>query len=579
MRSIYLMLMIFLSFFILTTGCKKDVMDQSPPTRLSDANYWNSASDLQLYANNFYGFLPSYGGFGNQGIYSIDNNSDNLVSVAYDRRLAGENTINNSGTFGAGNWSQIRNVNYFLANYSKVKDSWANISTYVGEAYFFRAWLYFNSLRTTGALPWINKPLNVDDSAYLYAERLPRNIIADSIIADLDNAIAALKPKSSAASMRIYKEYAQAFKARVCLYEGTWEKYHAGDAFGVQGQNGTKYLQLAAGAADAVISSAVFDLDNKNVADGYWKIFNQLNYSGSKEVMHWRAYNFTTGPTHNWQRYLALGAGTGLSKNLVDDYLCKDGLPKALSPLYQGDATLVKIATDRDPRLAQTIYLPGYTRVNNSTNTAPQTVFDRPSFDQSNTTYNTTGFQLYKGANPEWSQYNVAGTDGLIFMRYAEVLLIAAEAKAELGTFTQADADATINKLRSRVGMPPLIIAAIVSDPNWIFPSLSPVLNEVRRERRIELACEGFRFDDICRWAAAPQLIVNKIPLGAKAAPYITAFPSLPVNGDGYIQPYKSVNSLTGGYKFDIGRDYLLPLPILELVANPKLKQNPGNWQ
>jgi hypothetical protein len=157
--------------------------------------------------------------------------------------------------------------------------------------------------------------------------------------------------------------------------------------------------------------------------------------------------------------------------------------------------------------------------------------------------------------------------------RYAEVLLNYIEAKAELGQITQAEIDKTIKKLRDRVGMPNLLLANIETDLNWEFPSLSPVLNEIRRERKVELALEDFRWDDIARWAAAEELIVGKRPKGAKAAQFPVP-PVLPTDANGFIDPYR--NALPNGFGFKVDRDYLNPLPQHELTLNRNLKQNPG---
>ncbi len=160
---------------------------------------------------------------------------------------------------------------------------------------------------------------------------------------------------------------------------------------------------------------------------------------------------------------------------------------------------------------------------------------------------------------------------GIIY-RYGEVLLNFAEAKAELGTITQDDIDKSIKKLRDRVAMPNLILAAITADPKWDFPTLSPIINEVRRERRIELASEGLRFDDIMRWAAADELIVGKRPRGFKASQLATN--PYPVDAEGFLDPYQQ--KLPAGYGFKIGRDYLNAIPKDQLLLNPELVQNPG---
>ncbi|WP_161596696.1 RagB/SusD family nutrient uptake outer membrane protein [Chitinophaga vietnamensis] len=566
-------------------SCKKDFLDRSPETVISDAQYWQTSNDLKLYCNSFYSAFPSYTGYGTIGIYGLDadQGSDNMINMSYNTWLNDETVVPSSG--GGWSWSALRNVNYLLANYSKVREPWTNVKPYVGEALFFRAYFYFGMMKQFGALPWVSKPLT-PNSPELYSKRLARNIIADSIIADLDSAISCLPGKGAAQPSRVYKEFAMAFLSRVALYEGTWEKYLNGTPFGVSGSNGAKYLQKAATVAGNVMATGIFSLDNTGKDYGYWSLFNQTDYSGSKEVMFWRQYNLTTGPTHNWHRYTNSGAGRGLTKSLVDDYLCLDGNPIAVSPLYKGDDSLATVVQGRDPRLVQTICVPdgNHLVTNNQPGGAPNMIFQLPTFSAANENKPATGYQLYKGHNPDYAQQYAGdvGTTALILMRYAEVLLNYAEAKAEMGALTQADVDMTINKLRARVGMPPLNIGAIVNDPNWKFPTLSPVLNEVRRERRIELACEGFRKDDVLRWGAAGQLFTGSKPKGAKLNQWKTLVPAsqlagYPVDANGYIELYQKVGAMANGYKFDVKRDYLSPLPLSELqVPNSTMDQNPG---
>ena len=120
--------------------------------------------------------------------------------------------------------------------------------------------------------------------------------------------------------------------------------------------------------------------------------------------------------------------------------------------------------------------------------------------------------------------------------------------------------------------MPNLNLAAITTDPMWDFPSLSPIINEIRRERNIELANEGFRWPDIARWAAADELIVGKRPKGFKGSQIAST--TYPVDADGFLDPF--LDALPSGYGFVIGRDYLNPVPRSEILFNPKLTQNPG---
>lgn len=575
-----------------TVGCKKDFLEQTPKTSISDGDFWRTPNDLRLYVNGFYTEFPSYiQAYFTAGIFSEDDyqGTDNMINRSYNRMLNGERTLPSSGGGWTYNdWNGIRRVNYFLSHYQQAEGNEADIKKYLGEALFFKAWMYFNKLKVWGDLPWLPKVVSITDTAELYAPRVSREIIADSIIGILDQAIEYLPGKGETGyeNFRVYRELAAAFQSRVALYEGTWEKYHAGTPFGVAGSDGSKFLTKAATAAKLVMDSNKFGIDNIGQPQGYWKLFNQLSYANSREVMFWRQYNADDGNYTLIARYLKLGGGRGITKSLVDDYLDIEGKPISVSTLYQGDETLIDVAANRDPRLSQTV------QINDGEHYLIDTVrFWHPSWEGANEDKDYTGYQLYKGLNTEGRQHDVGkGTQGLILFRYAEVLLNYIEAKAELGEATQADVDATINLIRSRVGMAPLDINSIVPDPEWDFPSLSPLINEVRRERRIELAAEGYRHDDIWRWAAADELIDGWIPKGAKRAQYEVmtdgsgnSYKTIveghyPVDENGYIFPYKNNVIGTGGYNFREDRDYLLPLPTDQLLLNPNLEQNPG-WE
>ena len=568
-------------------SCEQDFLERSPEVNISDGEFWKTKNDLKLYTNNFYNnFLPSYQGYFTQGIYGLDadEGTDNMVHLNFNGViLNGERTIPSSGGgWSISEWGRIRNVNYFLQNYTKSTENFEVIKEHVGEAHYFRALLYFDLMKKFGNLPWIDKALTPSDVDFLNAPRVSRGIIADNILADLDKAVLYLPTKSGASSNRIYREIAMALQARIALYEGTWEKYHAGTAFGVTGSNGEKYLTKAATVSKAIMDSGYFDLDNKATGSnrGYWSLFNQSNYDSSKEVMFWRRYDIASNFTNRWAEYGARGNGKGFTKSLVDDYLCIDGKPISSSSLYQGDATLVNVVKNRDPRLNQSIHVNDglHPITNNRPSGLADNLFVNPTVDQATEDNCSTGYQRFKGTDPNYAkQFNGMGDAGLIFFRYAEVLLNYAEAKAELGTITQADLDISINKLRARVSMPNLVIGSIVTDPNWGFPTLSPVINEVRRERRIELAVEGFRHDDIWRWAAADELIIGKKPLGAKKAQWATV-PGInlyKVNADGYVEPYQSVGAMAAGYKFKADRDYLLPIPLNQITL-AGYSQNPG---
>lgn len=141
---------------------------------------------------------------------------------------------------------------------------------------------------------------------------------------------------------------------------------------------------------------------------------------------------------------------------------------------------------------------------------------------------------------------------------------------------TANDVDSTIKRLRDRVAMPNLLLNSIKNDANWSFTNLSSLINEIRRERRVELVAEGFRWDDIARWAAADELIVGKKPKGFKASQITNTNLDLSstVDNNGFLDPFKK--AMPNGYGFKIDRDYLNSIPESELVLNDKLTQNPG---
>ena len=380
------------------------------------------------------------------------------------------------------------------------------------------------------------------------------------------------------------------FKARVCLYEGTWEKYHAGTPFGVTGSDGSQFLQAAAVTAELLMQGNRFRIYQGPAGTEYWSLFNSLDYTGNPEILLWKKFDVGLQIVNNVSRMLSGGGGNiGLSKTLIDSYLCTDGKPRSVSPSFLGYDSVQMEVANRDPRLAQTLFLKGYDMTSNAPEGVKNQKFDRPALDGAGEFRNTTGFALYKGVNPDFSNQgnNDIGVQGSIIFRYAEALLIFAEAKAELGTITQADVDKSINLLRDRVGMIHLDMNNITSDPNWDFPNLTPIINEIRRERRIELVCEGTRWDDLARWRAH-HLLVGKRLKGVKyigtnlegsykdfqGKQTIIIGVNLFVDANGFVDPYQS--ALPNGYGFDPDRDYLSPVPSDELTLNSNLVQNPG---
>jgi hypothetical protein len=564
------------------SACEKDFLDKLPLDEISTAGYWKTTSDIELFVNQFYpSAFPVSGSDRYNFIFQADLTSEDMSYVEADARLRGSRVIPATGGW---DYSRIRSLNIFFENYAKAESSFDEYKQFVGEAHFFRALFYFSLVKRYGDVPWIDKPLNTD-SEELYAPRTPRNQVVDNIIADLDQAIDLMPSGKQENGTRLSKEIAMFFKSRVCLYEGTWEKYHDGDPFGVANADPDKYLELAVETAQAVMASGIYDIYYKGTPGWNYFFFADVEYGPNPEVLFWKKYDLALGLGHarQFQTTTGMSGGVGLTKSFVESYLCTDGKPIFQSggvqnPLYQGDSNLALLAMNRDPRLKQTILTPGTPLQIDGADTV---YFERAAIDQSAHTVCPTGFQIYKMLNFDPIHRASLSTSGVgytgwIIMRYAEVLLNYAEAKAELGTLTQGDIDLSIKLLRDRVGMPNLDIASIETDPNWLFPDLSPVINEIRRERRIELVGEGFRWDDIARWAAADEIIVAQRPFGAKFN--AIDYPDLNEEDyrltDGYLDPLK--DQLPSGYGFVLGRDYLTAISTEELTLNSLLVQNPG---
>lgn len=572
-----LLVFIFITFCLFS--CNESFLQRYPKDQVSEEQYWNTANDLESYVNSFYPNAFDDGGLWTL-TYGRDGGTDNMVLSNFPSDLAGSRVIPSGGGW---SYSMIRRVNYFLENYNKIEESGISFDTYkqfVGEAHFFRAFYYFSLVKDFGDIPYYTNVLTMDSDEELYASRTPRQVVVENIIEDLDKAIEYMSSGPNREGTRLNKEIAQLFKSRVCLYEGTWEKYHQGSVFGVPNSKEDVFFEMAANSALDIIESGKYSIYNPgNSEDSYFNLFNQLDYSSNPEVMLWEKYSEKYGNEriHNHQNPLLTGGSTGFTKSLIDSYLCKDGLPIASSSLYSGDQSLIEVSQNRDPRLSQTIWITGQP-IRIGPNGDVTRVFERSILQGQNAC--TTGYQTKKGAQIQ-EKFLVGGewisTIGTIYFRFAEVLLNYAEAKAELGVLTQNDVDVSINKLRDRVGMPHLILEDIPIDPNWSFPELTPVINEIRRERRIELVAEGFRKDDLFRWRAH-QLFIGKRPKGALfdeiIHPEVKVGEELFLDNDGYIDPYQI--NLPQGYEFNPERDYLNPISIKQLTLNENLEQNPG---
>lgn len=544
-KHIYL----FLLVAAVGIGCKKS-LDLSPLDKISDASFWKTPEDFHLFANDFYNGLataPEY----------IDNNSD----IAFG---GGTNSVSNGSYIPTANsdvWDNsykwIRATNYLL---QKAGESTlgTGIDRWVGEAQFFRAYNYFKLVKTFGDVPKIDKVLDVT-SAELYSARTPQAEMMDFIIADLENAAAKLPKQSELTgdeTGRVTQGAAQALEARVALYQGTWAKYHnQGDP--------SKYLTTAIDAAEKVIASGEYALYTEKGDSSYKHLFI-LGGDDSKEVILARRY-YANRIVHNWTRELWFNAMVP-TKTMADMYLSKDGLPIAKSGLFQGYNTLTSEFQNRDPRMSMTFIVPGSSIYFEGGIWQPTF----PGFNGSNAT--RTGYMIRKFLDQTLDAAQFRGEYDFKEFRYAETLLILAEALYEKnGAISDADLDRTINLTRGRVNMPALINAFVTANG-------LDMLTEIRRERTVELAFEGFRRDDLRRWKIAetvlPQAIRGVKFVGTEYQakyPDLTPGVDIQVDSDGFIvaEPASSRQFLA--------KHYLDPLPLQQIqLSNGTLTQNPG---
>ena len=546
-KYIYLMMATLLVF----SSCKREeFLNRIPLSDISPENFFKNENDLQLYCNQYYSSLPV------QNLLRADNNSDDKANSSINALLNG--TLNVNSAAGLWDFSLNRRCNFFLANYSKAAIPEATKNIYVGETLFFRSNDFFNKVKDFGDVPYISKYVTDTTTSVLYGNRMPHKQTMDSVLKDINFAIASLPVAPS--NGRIGKYAALALKARICLWEGTWRKYSGAG-------NEEVYLRQAVSAAEEIINSGLYRLySTGNPKTDYYNLFIQEELQNNPEAILPMRY-LPTILMNGVSRSIG-EASDGYSKDFVRSFLCTDGLPTSLSPLYRGDNSLDDEILNRDPRFPQQIATRGFDFLAGDIITLPRI----------GTSVTSTGYQPVKGRSSSLAAWNAnqSSLDFFIF-RYAEILLIEAEAKAELGEATQTVIDNTINKLRARVGMPNLVITALVKDPKSLFPTLPVLLDEIRRERRVELGSSGLRLDDLRRWRAGTLINNPETILGIKLLPALrTQYPAARVNGivvnqDFYIRVYPNVTARTWNDK-----NYLYPLPQTQLNLNPNLKQNPG---
>lgn len=561
-------------------------LDKFPLDSISPESFFSNEEELQAFSNGFYTMLPA------SSLYT--DNADTYTQNQLPDEISGLRVIPDEG--GGWTWTDLRKVNTLIEYSVNCEDEDVRIK-YNALARFFRAYFYYDKVRRFGDVPWYDKQLD-SDSPELKKPRDSREYVMQKMIEDIDYAIENLGIGKEL--YRITRWSALALKSRFCLFEGTFRKYHD---INLEGHDWKWYLEQAAAASETLMNESGYSLYTADGPDkSYLNLFAAENAIDT-EVILARDYNQALGVFHN-SNYFAIGQTNGqpgMTRKLVASYLMSDGSRFTDKDGWR-EMQFYDECQDRDPRLAQSIRTPGYMRIGGSTPVLPD-------FSGS-----VTGYQQIKYVTTtDCDSYNISYNDLIIF-RMGEVYLNFAEAKAELGTLTQDDLDRSVNLLRDRVGMPHLDLAEANADPDPYlmseetgYPGVSAknsgnvgVILEIRRERTIELAQEGFRYYDIIRWKEGQAF--NKQFYGM----YFPGPGEYDLDGDGNADIYLwsgtkgdsdaavqleiggaiDLSYGTSGYvtphpekeeKWVEERDYYYPIPINDRsLTGGALTQNPG---
>lgn len=590
---------IALALLSMAGSCEK-ALNKYPLDDLTEESYFETAVQLQLFTNSFYSSILPDAPYDAQSDLTIGNNPSTLLLNGSFR------TVPASG--GSWSWTTLRKINTCLGNLYRCKDM-AAVKEYDALCKFFRAWFYFDKIQKFGDVPWIDHELASDEET-LYNARDNRDVILGHMIADIDDAIAGLPASyGSGKTFRATKWAALALKSRFCLYEGTYRKYHEGDitlwTLPADAEPASYYLGLAADAAEELMTLSPHKLYSTNHPDyDYQNLFSQYDENVDEYILaidydyNYKIYHDATGSA-----LLPACGRTSPTKDFINHYLMADGSRFSSVSGWQ-TKTFADQVKNRDPRLHQTIRIPGYTYTILATTTAMYCDLD----------CSLTGYSINKFVMPSDNLVlnNVRGSsyNDMPVIRLAEVYLNFAEAKAELGTLTQTDLDKSVNKIRRRAGMPDLVLATANSNVDPFLTSAETgypnvtgankgIILEIRRERTVELALEGLRYADMLRWAVGDR--INKGFFGiyfpgageydwnndgkADVCLYTGSKPSsaatfvykigtdiiLSEGSKGYVNARPAYT-----FTFNPERDYLYPIPTNERVMNHSLLQNPG---
>lgn len=557
-------------------GC--DFLDRDAEDIIESGKFFENAqaNALEQYCNDFYPKL-FYGHGAPNGYNSMletEWDCDNIYPWNKNNVSFGHHVAPNNASGSDWSWSNIRACNEFLMNYTKSPVADNVKQRYAGEILFFKCLDYFNKVITYGDVPWYETALTTSDTEELYKGRDSRTVVMKHVLDDINQAIQWLPKKTVV--YRVSRDAALALKARMCLFEGTYRRYH-----GIEGD--TEFLQAAYDAAGELMKEEYgYSLyEGTSKATAYHELFVQENYNNNPEVILSKEYDPSLNKGNNVSRQIRKGENNqlmGMSRDCANDYLKIDGTPF--------DPTSATIASEelenRDPRLLQTIATPydgPYTYYLGGERSAISNLI-------AGATHSSTGYAIAKFyTDNDYVEAHGKGTTDAILFRFGEILLIRAEAGAELGK--DPELDKTVNALRRRVDFNVALTSSPANDP--LLAAKHPNVNgnnanlirEIRRERRVELFGEGLRRDDLMRWKCGQRLVAPRagMPLYTdvySAADIATLKDEAGVFSDNTLDVYGNRNIAPA--VFDEEKHYLFSLPLNEIALNPNLKPNNPGW-
>ncbi len=526
MKIFYLYIVLLAGVGTIVSSCS-DFLDREPLTVPNNASFLSGEAQVRGYINGLYTALPSLDKFG-MGVRGEEKNSDNILSEIYDKRLNGENTLFSSSEAWETGYKNLRSVNYFFHYYLVPEELETDeIRSLKGEAYFLRAYWHFGQLKKFGNIPIMDGFW--DEHATIAGLQIPqkdRGEVAKFILNDLDIAQGLLFNRSKYSGLRISKEAAMLLAMQVALYEGTWEKYHQNDEFAAATNQSDYFLGEVLRWGDLLFEQGI-QLNTKETdkgvvhpEDAYGRLFNQKDYSDMPEILFWRKYSVTEGIFHALQGLLGGGVvdqngPAGVSGDLVNTYLNADGTP--INPNDDKFKDFNETFKNRDLRLTETVMSSGYKFKSTAKGSRPMLVKDASTGDKSinppflagdGNAKNVTGYHIRLGVDTTYVEGN--NETGLVIMRYADALLSYAEAAAELGKCDDKVLEKTLIPLRKRAGVDYITPTKDIYFTDYGY-ELTPVMQEIRRERRVELALQGYRLDDLMRWAGAKVIMGKEV--------------------------------------------------------------------